>query len=87
MWISAGAKPAERRTNMASNLRVIDEEQTAPRGAQDALESYEQTFVERDVSRLVETRKGRHLNVDEVLARSLPKVTDKGRTSGQEKTF
>lgn len=70
-----------------SNLRVINDEQTLVRRAQDEIEPYEQTFDEPDVSRLVVARKGRHLNVDEVLARSLPKLTDKGRNSGQEKTL
>jgi hypothetical protein len=70
-----------------SNLRVIADEQANKNRADDAIESYEQTFDEKDVSHLVVTRKGRHLNVDEVLARSLPKLTDKGRTSGQEKNL
>ena len=88
MWVSAlQNNPAERRINMVTNLRVINDEQTTQVRVQDSIESYEQTFDERDVPRLVVNRKGRHLNVDEVLARSLPRVTDEGRTSGQKKNL
>ena len=69
------------------SLRVINDEQAAPARLHDATESYEQTFDEQEVSRLSVNRRGRHLNVDEVLARSLPKLTEKGRSSGQEKNL
>lgn len=70
-----------------SNLRAVDHEQRRPIRVEDTTEPYEQTFDEQDVSRRVVNRKGRHLNVDEVLARSLPKLTDKGRNSGGEKNL
>ena len=70
-----------------SNLRAVDHEQRIPIRVEGATEPYEQTFDEQNVSRPVVNRRGRHLNVDEVLARSLPKLTDKGRTSGQEKNL
>jgi hypothetical protein len=57
-----------------TNLRVVNDEPMNQTRAQAALESYNAKSNERAVSPPVSIRKGRHLNVDEVLARSLPKV-------------
>ena len=57
-----------------TNLRVVDDEPTNQTRAQAAIESYNAKANERAVSQPVSIRKGRHLDVDEVLERSLPKV-------------
>jgi hypothetical protein len=57
-----------------TNLRVINHERTNQTRAQAAIESYKLESNERAVSQPLAIRKGRHLDVDEVLARSLPKV-------------
>jgi hypothetical protein len=66
------------------NLRVINDERTIQSGAQAAIESYAKSN-EQAAARQISIRKGRHLDVDEVLARSLPRLTVKGVDSGQEK--
>jgi hypothetical protein len=71
---------------MVSNFKVINDEQTTQIRVHEAIESYEQTFDERIVSEVVPPpRKVRHLDVDAVLTRSLPMVTEKDRNSDQEK--
>jgi hypothetical protein len=57
-----------------TNLRVVNDEPTTQSRAQAAIESYNAKSNERAVSQPISIRKGRHLDVDEVLARSLPKV-------------
>jgi len=63
------------------NLRVVNDERTIQRRAQAAIELYARSN-EKAAARHISTRKGRHLDVDEVLARSLPSLTVKGLGSG-----
>ena len=70
-----------------SNLKASDAEQIGLIPRHEGAEPYEQTFDDREVLPLAVNRKARHLNVDEVLARSLPKVTDKARNSDGEKNL
>jgi len=64
-----------------NNLRVVNDERTIQRRAQAAIELYARSN-EKAATRHISTRKGRHLDVDEVLARSLPSLTVKGLGSG-----
>ena len=57
-----------------TNLRVVNDEPRNQRLAHAAIESYNAKSQEGAVSRGISIPKGRHLDVDEVLARSLPKV-------------
>ena len=56
------------------NLRVINHEPTNQTRAQAAIASFKLKSNERAVSQPLSIRRGRRLDVDEVLARSLPKV-------------
>ena len=68
-----------------TNLRVINDEPTNQTRAQAAIESYKLKSNERAISQPLSIRKGRHLDVDEVLARSLPSLTVEGLNFGQGK--
>jgi hypothetical protein len=57
-----------------TNLKMVYDEPTNQTRAQAAIDSYNAKSNERAVLPPVSIRKGRHLDVDEVLARSLPKV-------------
>ena len=64
-----------RKDNMTlTNLRVVNDEPTNQSRALAAIDSYNAKSKEGAVSPRISIRKGRHLDVDEVLARSLPKV-------------
>jgi hypothetical protein len=67
-----------------TNLSVINDEPTAQNRAQAATESYN-TRSGKTVSQLVPARKGLRLDVDEVLARSLPTLTGKDHRLGEQK--
>lgn len=69
-----------------NNLRVVNDERTIQNRARAAIESYAKS-IEQAAAQQISIRKGRHLDVDEVLARSLPSLTVKGLGSGQEKTL
>jgi TFIIF-interacting CTD phosphatase-like protein len=61
--------------NMAlTNLKVVHDEPTNQTRAQAAIGSYNVKSNERAISQPVSIRKARHLDIDEVLHRSLPKV-------------
>ena len=64
-----------------TNLRIIDDQQTIQSRAEADTDSSD----EQAGPRLISVRKGRRLDVDEVLARSLPSLTVKGLS--QEKTL
>ena len=68
-----------------NNLRVVNDQQAIQSRAQAAIESYKAKSNEQARSQQISIRKGRHLDVDDVLARSLPSLTVKGLDSGQEK--
>jgi hypothetical protein len=68
-----------------NNLRVVNDQQAIQSRAQAAIESYQAKWNEQAGSQQISIRKGRHLDVDDVLARSLPSLTVKGLDSGQEK--
>jgi hypothetical protein len=70
-----------------TNLKVIKDEQTPQARAQEAMESYNAESVEPAPARLILIRKGRRLDVDAVLARSLPSLTGEGLKSVQEKSL
>jgi hypothetical protein len=57
-----------------TNLRMVNDELTNQTRAQAAIESYNAKSNEWAVSPPVSIRKGRHLDVDKVLAQSLPKI-------------
>ena len=57
-----------------ANLREIEEEQTTHDRARAAIEAYALKSVELNDPRPMPVSNGRHLDVDAVLARSLPKV-------------
>jgi len=57
-----------------TNLRVVNDEPTNQTRAHAAIESYKLKSNERAVPQRLSIRKGRRLDVDEVLARSLPKL-------------
>ena len=57
-----------------TNLRVVNDEPTNQSRAHAAIESYNAKSKEGAVSQPLSIRKGRRLDVDKVLARSLPKV-------------
>jgi hypothetical protein len=57
-----------------ANLILIKDEQTTQNRARAAIEAYSVKSVERIDPRPIPVRKGRHLDVDAVLARSLAKV-------------
>ena len=74
----------EERTNMAlTNLSVINDEPTV-QNAPATIESYN-TRPGKTGSQLVPARKGLRLDVDEVLARSLPALTRKDQGSSEQK--
>lgn len=67
--------PAKIRRDMApANLRLIKDEQTTQNRARAAIEAYSSKFDERIGPEPVPVCKGRRLDVDAVLARSLAKV-------------
>ena len=68
------ARLAEKDNMTLTNLKVVNDEPTNQTRVQAAIKSYNAKSNERAVSRSPSIRKGRHLDVDEVLARSLPKV-------------
>jgi hypothetical protein len=68
-----------------TNPTVINDEQTIQSSAQAAIASYHATSNEQAAPQRISLRKGRHLDVDEVLARSLPSLTVEGLNFGQEK--
>jgi hypothetical protein len=70
-----------------SNLRVVNDQQAIQSRAQAAIESYKAKSNEQAGSQQISIRKGRRLDVDDVLARSLPSLTIKGLGSGKEKIF
>ena len=57
-----------------ANLRAIKEESTTQNRARAAVQAYASKSDERISPGLNRVRRGRHLDVDAVLARSLPKV-------------
>jgi len=68
-----------------NNLRVVNGQQAIQSRAQAAIESYKAKSNEQAGSQQISIRKGRHLDVDEVLARSIPSLTVKGLDSGEAK--
>jgi hypothetical protein len=68
-----------------TNPTVINDEQTIQSSAQAAIASYHARCNEQTASQRISIRKGRHLDVDEVLARSLPSLTVEGLNFGREK--
>ena len=64
-----------KRNNMAqANLREVEDEQTTQDRARAAIQNYHAKPAKRIGLEPIPLRKGRHLDVDEVLARSLPKT-------------
>jgi len=68
-----------------TNPTVISDGHTVQSSAQAAIASYHARSNEQATSQRISIRKGRHLDVDEVLARSLPSLTVEGLNFGQEK--
>ena len=68
-----------------TNPTVISDGQTIQSSAQAAIASYHARSHLQAASQRISIRKGRHLDVDEVLARSLPSLTVEGLNFGQEK--
>lgn len=58
------------------NVKVIEDERTTQTRAQAAIESYNTRSDEQDNGGLTSIRKARRLDVDAVLARSIPSLTD-----------
>ena len=69
-----------------TNLKVVNDEQTTQTRAHAAIEAYNARSDEPVDSRLVVVSRGRRLDVDDVLARSLPSLTVKGVNAGKEKS-
>ncbi len=59
-----------------ANSKVVKEEQGIQRAARAAIEAHTSRVDERISAELLPVSKGRHLDVDAVLARSLAKVVD-----------
>ena len=69
------SSPLQRRSMALADLREIKEEQqTTQDRARVAIEAYSVKSVERNDPRPMPVFHGRHLDVDAVLARSLPRV-------------
>ena len=59
---------------MTANSKDKQEQPTREERAHAAMESYSIRFEERSRARQTHMRKGQHLDVDGILARSLPKT-------------
>jgi hypothetical protein len=71
----SGKLRREERRNMAlANVKVIKDEQTTQNRVRAAIEAHISKFDERISAGLIQVSRGRRLDVDAVLARSLPKV-------------
>ena len=57
-----------------ANVRAIKDEQTTQNLARAAIEAYTSKFDERISAGLIQVSRGQRLDVDAVLARSLPKA-------------
>ena len=67
-----------------TNLKVIKDEQATQPRAPEPIASYNARSDEGAGPRPIPVRKGLHLDVDAVLARSLPRLTAEAPESGRE---